>query len=461
MFSYEIFCTIAGFCDYATARNISIAINLKPDDYDLMKYCDLHLGFQDKIHSEIKKMGMNDPYEFFEVIRKYDAVISGSFILKLLTGDSWESGDIDIYASIKDTRKITKAISKIIFIEDAEIRKRDDYYCYVESSKGREILDFDMKVLNSKIKTKDFKLGSGTDNIGEVYTFPKFKDITIQIIGLNGINETDKSEYKKDFITRYINQTFDFDFCKNMYDGHTLIVSHPQSIKMRTTDISKHTIPMQRFGRIIKYTKRGFAITGLNEYCHNFLSRDSIITIANMFEPHHIQRRGDENYIIYISTMLINFYLGNFMEELGYKEFIIKNILSFDMEDRKICNTINMICFEGVEKGHYKTDKKDARKTYYGGCASVEFNYIELILTEKMFLECFDEEFVILQNNIISSIKNSTGNNTDIDDIIYEWISKMFKAIGDKDKLDDMHKRIYSIGTTGRYKRNPEWTLRL
>lgn len=445
MLSYEIFCTIAGFCDYATARNLSIAINLKPDDYDLMKYCDLHLGFLDKIHSEIKKMGMDDPYEFFDVIRKYDAIISGSFILKLLTEDSWESGDIDIYASIKDTRKITKAISKIIFIKDKDIAKRYDYYMHVKRDEYINMRGFDYEVQRSEIRTREFKLGTGADNIGSVYTFPKFKDITIQIIGLKDINDTDKSEYKKDFIAKYINRTFDFDFCKNMFDGNTLTVYHPRSIKTRTADISKHIVPMQRFGRIIKYTKRGFTITGLDEYYSNFLSHNSIITLANMFRPNGLNV-DEKNHLIYISTMIINFYLGNFMEELGYEDFIIKNNIYFDTEERKYFDTINRICFEGVKKGHYKTIHKDGWHFTHGSpCGeSIEFNYIELILTEKMSLECFDEEFIILQNNIISSIKNKT----DIDDIMYEWISKMFNAIGNKGRLDDVHKRIYSSGIT-------------
>ncbi len=61
-----------------------------------VKYCYNNTDVEDILKNEIQNHGLN-PNIFLKILDKYDAVISGSLLLKLLNGDEWGSNDIDIF----------------------------------------------------------------------------------------------------------------------------------------------------------------------------------------------------------------------------------------------------------------------------------------------------------------------------------------------------------------------------
>jgi hypothetical protein len=165
------------------------------------------------------------------ILIKTNSVVSGSYPLNYLTGNNFKSGDVDIYVDSNNS---------------------DDPICkYIESIAGSTFVRHDSYWYER-------------DRIVCVKNI-NYNDKTIQIIYLqNGIVPSN-----------YINDNFDFTFCKVIYDGDKIsttvdVVELMQltgtvtdTMFSESTSLDKKLVALQRS---IKYMRRGFTISNLNEF---------------------------------------------------------------------------------------------------------------------------------------------------------------------------------------------------
>ncbi len=195
---------------------------------------------------------------FNKILFVSKSVISGSCVLKEKTHDDFKINDIDIYCPVDDNyelktiRGTVKPTCQIeLFLKNVlHARKQNSYETPYHSMKG----------------------------IARIVSYV-YNKITFQLIILN----VDPVEF--------INNQFDFDFCKVMYDGKTIFTKENDSIfdkkigsitnsyiqKSFYTDdgqliphtqlsaINKYRIT-KTIERSIKYTKRGFQIKNIDTY---------------------------------------------------------------------------------------------------------------------------------------------------------------------------------------------------
>lgn len=53
---------------------------------------------------------------------------------------------------------------------------------------------------------------------------------------------------------------FDFDFCKNLFDGENIISLYPNSALTKSCIVKKNNFSFSDHSRVEKYLKRGFTI---------------------------------------------------------------------------------------------------------------------------------------------------------------------------------------------------------
>lgn len=220
--------------------------NLK-QDYDLIK-----------VKHEIKlffdKIGFNG-IEFLKLLKDNDAIISGSFILSFLTNNKFTSDDIDIYvkvANIEDLHPIEQFLKNI----------------------KKKSLEYKVKKINESNKS--------------VYILDKtHRVITYKLLKIKNKKNIAKFQliYILDHPIEHINKSFDFDFCKVMFDGENIITNHLKEILNNQGNISldylksclniKSNLAKYRITRTIqridKYMKRGFKINNYNEFLKDII----------------------------------------------------------------------------------------------------------------------------------------------------------------------------------------------
>ena len=318
MFPFKIFCEFAKYLDYGDAFSLSSAIGDK--EHNLMKYCNIELDFQLKMTHTLKDMGMHDPLQFIEIIKENDLYISGSFILKILINGDWSAGDIDIYYHedhdfFFKTKKIIKIFCKLLTVSENKVDFKKNY---------REARCRQLSMIASTLETikpvSKYIIGKSKSNIGGVWTFPKINDIKIQLIRMTNSNCGED-------IHEYINDTYDFDFCKNVYGPHGVVLLNRQSVLTKTCDLSGCSVPTTRLERITKYIRRGMTIKGFQQYYYKFLSHEAVTDISNIF-CEDLKNRcnfGTERHLFkytyaHISTKQMDYFLRNCFLEFGYGE---------------------------------------------------------------------------------------------------------------------------------------------
>ena len=136
-----------------------------------------------------------------------NTVLSGSIVLKTILGESWGSGDIDIFTTDKNLTKLS--------------------------------------------------IGKWSENNTERYPFLKgiyqiyrgdLGNCTVDIIQVHSI---------KDCMEKY----FDFDFCKCYFDGKQFCIMNPHSVLNKEMQVHPSFMENNKnTERIMKYLRRGFKI---------------------------------------------------------------------------------------------------------------------------------------------------------------------------------------------------------
>lgn len=182
---------------------------------------------KDNIYNHInEKLGDT----FIDLLKKTNSVISGSFVLSFVF-NRFKYDDIDIYIPYKCEYDFIRYLKP-----------------YIKKYKSQRMETFSYNM----------------NNIRRIYTIILKNDIKIQLILL----------YEKDPID-FIDENFDFDFCKIVFDGHN--IKYLNKINNTITDayMSKCFDNTDRYSiyriaktleRIDKYIKRGFTINNINEF---------------------------------------------------------------------------------------------------------------------------------------------------------------------------------------------------
>lgn len=158
-----------------------------------------------------------------EWMKKNKIKMAGSFPLQMELGEFWEGSDIDLY--ILDT------------LEPSIIKPPSDKYKSTVENEFNPIYTYetqDILRIDNWVCTKNDR------------------DIKVQLIYLNN------SKYGS--IEQFVDR-FDLDFCKIVFDGHTLKAMKPESVKNKTSRYNRVSDwRNKRKERIAKYTTRGFKV---------------------------------------------------------------------------------------------------------------------------------------------------------------------------------------------------------
>ena len=210
-----------------------------------------------------------DPITFSQKLKVCGAVLTGSFPLQVILGETWSESDIDIF--IQDTDK--KNGNKTTFlsylkshfnpVDDQSKSKSKSGYINAPSKdpiteekvKGKKSYQFDKKIL-------------------DVIDFKTEKSVKIQLI------ITDKPVNK-------VIDFFDLDFCKIMYDGEKFSYDNWADIIEKTGKMELRNDLRQNdffffkkiFDRYEKYHNRGFKIT-LSDDLRNELHKITNIIVG-------------------------------------------------------------------------------------------------------------------------------------------------------------------------------------
>ena len=259
------------------------------NEYYFKKYTKFSDLFKTTLINKLENCGINYE-EFIESVNSINAaceaaskaVISGSLILQCILDEHWNS-DIDIYIygmndfKINDLKIFEKKINKV----NESDAKKIDFFDYLKSSKN----------INKLIK---FKLNG----------------VPIDLIFINKPHQD------------YFKENFDFDFCKNYFDGNQLTILNCDSIINKTCFYKIHNInylinnSMFIKKRFDKYKSRGFKIVSIF---------DSDFELKNL-SPHEIEKIFDidrdlgneiyknlylNSYIDYGKYLFANYYIYN------------------------------------------------------------------------------------------------------------------------------------------------------
>lgn len=190
-----------------------------------------------------------DKYDAFnKILDDTKAVISGSFIIQCILGEYWEDSDIDIYFPTINNKKYLTNYNNPYY----ELEK----FLY-------ETVKFDAGESHPAISRYKLDLSNGKLNIEYVRNYETTNNIQVQVIQVQVENDYNK-------MNEFINDTFDFDICKNVYyinDGKEhLNILKLNDILNKVTEFKIGYRAGSSIQRYKKYTKRRFNITNNMTY---------------------------------------------------------------------------------------------------------------------------------------------------------------------------------------------------
>jgi len=180
---------------------------------------------------------------FNELLLGSNSIVSGSSLLQGLLNVRWEGSDIDIFTlSSPDYNPLEEALKNC-----SKVRQLGGYstnHGYPGSVFGEKIYRIE-------------EYGYVEDGLDQ-YTIMGNQDVErIQIIYVNQDNYSDLCEF--------VDETFDFDFCKIVYDGQKTTILDWESVRTRTCDGNEKKQNVSNMKRMLKYLKRGFQIYNIED----------------------------------------------------------------------------------------------------------------------------------------------------------------------------------------------------
>jgi hypothetical protein len=391
--SYPVLTTITNYLDIINSKKLSkSAFN---DDH-LSQFCDPKVNFCPKFTNKLTSLGVTNPHKFMDVIKDSNSVISGSMILQILLDEEWDGSDIDIY-----TISYEKLIDELLRIEpiDKALINNDIPIGYL--TEEELVIRDQCRAIKNKASSFYKYENKNPIKLGKISTFNYSDKLKIQIIEIQDENILDFSEY----MNKYVCRTYDFDFCKNMYDGFNVFIHDRKSILNKTCDLKNIQLPTCRLERIIKYNKRGFTINSVNEYYTRFLTCESLNKRIDNGEyadeeVKYIRRDRRMAHILY--------YLRNIFKAL--------NLDDYD-------KTNGMSSYEYISLNLFvdKYNKSKLESKFKDKIAL----FIHVIISNMDKIDNFEKDFMELQDNIIKNLYETDY----LKDIIEDWTMLMLSRL--------------------------------
>ena len=178
---------------------------------------------------------------FCECLQSRGAIISGSFVLRALEGDSWSFGDLDVFLLLQ--ANLGEQLADILSIPaDRILVQRPDWS---PRRTGRYRRVHHIETINIKIHARPYQ------------------DLTIEILHLLPESVSSPAQHL---------EQFDVGFCKNSFDGCSLIVYDVLSLRTRSTvlKVRERDYQFDMVTRICKYETRGFSFRELTQQVVTF-----------------------------------------------------------------------------------------------------------------------------------------------------------------------------------------------
>lgn len=192
-------------------------------------------SFKQKIHNRLKQLDLKVD-EFIFNLKQCKGVISGSFLIQILLSSSknnviWQDSDIDIFFEMSKNEIHCHCDDKFAF-PSGKTSIFSPYLC--ENGKIYETCE-SYDTIENLSSSRKWQLGKSIIN-----------DIVIS-----------------GDIKTFINQTFDFDFCKILFDGDKLTILKPFSLLKRKCSV---IFPQYFVNKINGSTKSNFDIRNVALY---------------------------------------------------------------------------------------------------------------------------------------------------------------------------------------------------
>ena len=191
-----------------------------------------------EITNRLKLMMGNKYEDFVKLMKELHGFISGSFIIQCMLNEKWDNSDIDIYIPI-----IGNNVTKRIYQSRYLCSDMDDFM-YNDLGIINGCVDLYSPEVNNKIKyVRNYENN----------------EIKFQIIGI---------EYEKNInsIHEFVNYTFDFDICKNIYcfnNEDDIIICNINDVLTKNTNFNCKELWTLSILRYMKYSKRGFKFNNI------------------------------------------------------------------------------------------------------------------------------------------------------------------------------------------------------
>lgn len=175
-----------------------------------------------KINKRLMKVFGDQLFALKKMMQETGCVISGSFIIQCLIDESWEYSDIDFFIHMHNNKNYESLVTDFL---------------------GYQWLNYNPDETYHSIKNNMIKKVKTYEHITNIYR--------IQFVSVDTSN-----------ICAFVNETFDFDICKNIYyhDGRdNLHVNNFDNILLKETNFRFPTIYgfEAAISRHHKYTRRG------------------------------------------------------------------------------------------------------------------------------------------------------------------------------------------------------------
>jgi hypothetical protein len=301
-----------------------------------------------------------DPTKLFGIMKKYQMILSGSFLLQSIQNTDYEYYDIDLFVLGSQNLELENEMKELLKLKDdmLNITAKEDTVYNKNYSKLKSVGYEDMNITSvSSITNHEYCAYKG-----------------LQIIYI------DDSKYSNvvDFI-----DGFDIDVCMNYFDGEKVFIKYPESIKSNiatyTTGANNSLMTPRQRNRIIKYSRRGFNIK------INFINLNKIYDTLILLTPDQEQVVNPEciNLFVIFKDSYSKF---NFTNSLPY---LLEELIIVDFYyENKIDNlpiTLKILKIYDSQYGLYKKNA-DVYNKYRNTYSSLKIPFgCNFIVNDRLF----------------------------------------------------------------------------
>jgi len=181
-------------------------------------------------------------------MKESQALLSGSFLLQCVLGETWSKSDVDFF--VPAAHYIADWGLKRhmwLWIKGDETRMSKSTHQYVQFSDEYDNVSLAVTVYNYAAS----ELGMESPDL--------------QVIVMNATTSASESPYrtlrgKMDAFRELAIERFDLDFCKISFDGNNLVTHHIHAIRTKSAPLPRESWRPDLKTRVTKYRDRGFTI---------------------------------------------------------------------------------------------------------------------------------------------------------------------------------------------------------